>query len=292
MMERTDLRGATPPQLLALYADILHELRQRAIIRSTNNPAADYAEYLVATALDLDLATNSTAGYDATDRMDGTRYQIKGRRPTMKNPSRQLGAIRNLPARHFDYLAGVLFAEDFSVARACLIPAAVVEREAIYIAHTNSWMLHLRDSLWRHKAVLDITPAVRAAAHPEVSQQIAGTVFSDKPQRHSDGEQSSTPILFIATDEQTPGIAAPQTIYEFSRFCFKADVIEPLAMHDSFRMVTKRHGTFQMTKRDFYRDFANVVSTDSYQRARLYHSPTVPKKALPYRIADVDSTGQ
>ncbi len=288
-MEITNLREASPSQLLALYADILYELRKREIIRSTNNPAADYAEYLVAVALDLDLATNSTTGYDATDKRDGTRYQVKGRRPTAHNPSRQLGAIRNLPAHHFDYLAGVLFAEDFSVARACLIPASVVEREATYIAHTNSWMIHLRDSLWADAEVRDITTVVRAAARAEAQQEIM-----DLPEARAAQEQESTPPALRGSEEYVPIIAKPQMVYEyeFSRFCFKADAIEPLAMHDSFRMMTKRHGTFQMTKREFYRDFANVVLTDSYQRARLYHSPTVPKKALPYRVAEGSSTGR
>jgi len=43
--------------------------------------------------------------------------------------------------------------------------------------------------------------------------------------------------------------------YEFSRLGFKADVIEPLRDRDSFRVVTPV-GTFQMTKAEFYRDFA------------------------------------
>jgi hypothetical protein len=183
------LSGATPSQLLSLYTDILSELRHRGVTRSSNNPAADYAEYLVAKALALDLATNSTAGYDATDPVTGLRYQVKGRRPTASNPSRQLGAIRNLPDRHFDYLAGVLFAEDFSVARSCLIPTAVVEQEAKYIAHTNSWMLHLRDGLWSQDGVQDITDMMRAAAQDEARRELQNlhpktapeVVFIEKP---------------------------------------------------------------------------------------------------------------
>lgn len=69
--------------------------------------------------------------------------------------------------------------------------------------------------------------------------------------------------------------------YEFSRLGFKADVIEPLGKKDRFRIITPE-GTFEMTKADFYRDFANVVSSASYRDRGLYHYPRTPKKALRY----------
>lgn len=58
--------------------------------------------------------------------------------------------------------------------------------------------------------------------------------------------------------------------YKFSRPGFKADVIEPLGQKDRFRIITPE-GTFEMTKWDFYRDFANVVSSTSYRDSGLYH---------------------
>ena len=48
----------------------------------------------------------------------GKRYQIKARKLTTHNTSRQLGAIRELEKGHFDYLAAVLFSERFEVRRA------------------------------------------------------------------------------------------------------------------------------------------------------------------------------
>lgn len=56
------------------------------------------------------------------DATDGTnvRYQIKGRRPTKLGKSRQLGVLRDLPEHHFDFLAAVLFHEDYRVMRAAL----------------------------------------------------------------------------------------------------------------------------------------------------------------------------
>jgi hypothetical protein len=101
-----------------------------------NNPVGDYAEYLCASALSLTLAGNSAKGYDAVDA-DGQRHQIKGRRPTPANPSRQLSVIRNLDSKPFEFLAGVVFAPDFAVLRAALIPHDVVVIRAKYRKHVN-----------------------------------------------------------------------------------------------------------------------------------------------------------
>jgi hypothetical protein len=283
------LASATPAQLLAQYAGILAELRRRGIVRSANSPVGDYTEHLVATALGLDLAANSTAGYDAVGR-DGARYQIKGRRLTRANPSRQLGALRDLHGRHFDFLAGVLFAEDFAVARACLIPPGVVEREATYIAHTNSWRLMLRDALWAQPGVRDITDVVRDAAllgaqvngaalfAESVRQRVPEAIRPDAAAEDTNNAPENVPVSVAL------GVAEPQVTYRFSRFCFKASAIEPLGPDDSFRMITLGDGVFQMTKAQFYADFPNVPLTASYREIGLYHSRKPPQKAMRYRI--------
>ena len=72
------------------------------------------------------LNTSSTAGYDGIDPQ-GQKIEVKCRRLTRYNNSHQLSAIRNLEKAHFDFLAGVLFNEDFSVMRAALIPSQVVK---------------------------------------------------------------------------------------------------------------------------------------------------------------------
>src|SRR5262249_37444988 len=84
-----DLTKLTSAELLALFDGVLVELRARDLVRSSNNPVADYAESLVARALGLRLETKSTTGYDAIGQ-DGLKYEIKGRRPTPANKSRQL----------------------------------------------------------------------------------------------------------------------------------------------------------------------------------------------------------
>jgi hypothetical protein len=75
----------------------------------------------------------------------------------------------------------------------------------------------------------------------------------------------------------------PHVKYEFSRLCFKADMIEPLAAEDSFQVNTPK-GSFRMTKAQFYRTFANVVASSSYRDKGIYHYPTVPGKAEQFRL--------
>jgi hypothetical protein len=111
----------TDDELLLAYVAVMAELRRRGIIRSSNNPVADYAEGLIARSLNLTLAGRSAAGYDAVDSQ-GLKYQIKGRRLTPENPSTQLSHIRRLESRPFDVLAAVIFDVNFSVDYAALIP--------------------------------------------------------------------------------------------------------------------------------------------------------------------------
>jgi hypothetical protein len=72
--------------------------------------------------------------------------------------------------------------------------------------------------------------------------------------------------------------------YRYSRLCFKADIIEPLAMDDTFEVITERDGTFRMTKGDFYREFPRVQETSSYRKNGVYHYAVVPRRALRYRV--------
>lgn len=153
-------------ELLALFSNVLVTLRRREIIRSTNNPVADYAEFLVSRALSLKLATKSTTGYDATDS-SGRRYEIKGRRPTIQNRSTQLSAIRGLDLGHFSFLVGVLFSEDFSVRRGCLIPYKVVKELAVYRPHDNAWILQLKNAVWDVTGVEDITELLLSVQNSE-----------------------------------------------------------------------------------------------------------------------------
>ena len=151
-----DLQDLAVSSLLDLYSRIVEELHHRKVTRSTNNPVADYAEYLCEKALNLTRADNSTKGYDATNSK-GLRYQIKGRRLTRHSNVRQLGALRDLNDDPFDYLIGVLFRENFQVMKACLLPIEQVRIHSEYISRTNSSRFILRDSVWSLPGAKDIT---------------------------------------------------------------------------------------------------------------------------------------
>lgn len=155
-----DISKLSPTELLLLHSAIADELRQRGITRSHNNLTADLAEYFFCKAFGWKQAGNSAPEADATDDL-GVRYQVKGRRLTRQNQSRQLSALRKLPDGGFDFLAGVLFGEDYSVIRAAIIPYALVLKNSVYIKHTNSWKFLLSDVTWTWAEVKDVTERLR-----------------------------------------------------------------------------------------------------------------------------------
>jgi hypothetical protein len=157
-----DISSLAVADLLKTHGAVLAELRRRGIVRSFNNPGSDLAELLFCRAFGWRRENNSAEGHDAVDAA-GLRYQIKGRRLTARNRSRQLGAIRKLPEQPFDSLAAVLFDDDYSVVRAAIIPFAVVKARAKRVEHTNSWRFLLRDDLWAIEGVADVTARLRAA---------------------------------------------------------------------------------------------------------------------------------
>jgi len=142
--------------LLHQFAAIMDELKTRGVVRTRNNPVADYAEYLTANALKLTLEHNSKLGYDAQGEK-GERFQIKGRRLDETNKSRQLSVIRNLNSKEFDYLIGVLFDHDFIVMEAYRIPHQLISKYAKYSKHQNGHILYLKGPILQESVVENLT---------------------------------------------------------------------------------------------------------------------------------------
>ena len=132
--------------LLKLQSSVIDELNNRGIVRTKNNPLGDYTEWLVGSALNLELQPNSKAGYDGVDK-SGTRIQIKGRRVTRNNKSRQLSAIRKYEEKDFDILIGLIFNEDFEVIEALSIPHEVIKDYARFSSHSNAHLLTLKGAV-------------------------------------------------------------------------------------------------------------------------------------------------
>ncbi|MFT3755046.1 MAG: hypothetical protein QM769_03730 [Pseudoxanthomonas sp.] len=143
-------------QLLSAYCELMAAMKERGIVRSSNNPVADYTESLVSGSLGLSLQGQSQAGFDAADS-SGRRYQIKGRRLTAHNTSPQLSAIRNLDRKPFDLLAAVAYDASLSVMYAALIPVEVVAELSRFSKHSNSHVLVFRRSVLDDPRVTDIT---------------------------------------------------------------------------------------------------------------------------------------
>jgi hypothetical protein len=155
-MNNLDLSDKTPTQLLQLFASVIDELKQRGLVRTINNPVADYTEWLVTSKLKLSLLGSSVSGCDATG-CDGIKYQIKGRRVSGSAKSIQLSALRNLPKRPFDFLVAVIYESDFSIRYALRIPYDVVLEQSTYQSHTNSHLFFVRPALLMDKRVEDIS---------------------------------------------------------------------------------------------------------------------------------------
>ena len=156
------LEELAPMELLRLHASVTEALRDRGVTRSSNNPVGDYAEFLFCRAFGWRLATKSERDADAFDDR-GKRYQVKARRVTQHNGSRQMGILRDLDQGRFDLLAGVLFHEDYTVMRAALVPHRLVLENSKHVERTNGWRFILRDAVWEWSGVRDVTEALTAA---------------------------------------------------------------------------------------------------------------------------------
>ena len=162
-MPDTDFNKKSPRELLALFGSVLEQLRVRNVVRSGNNPVADYCEALAQRALGLEPFDLSNKGCDAWCKADGKRYEVKARRITKHNTSTQLSVIRGLDEGHFDYLVGVLLDESFNVTNACCIPRNVVRQFSTYREYVNGWIMHLRPSVWNEPGVVDVTEKLQKA---------------------------------------------------------------------------------------------------------------------------------
>lgn len=155
-MRKFDFSQQSDSELLATYSELMEELRRRQVIRSSNNPVADYAEKVAIERLNLEGVGKEQKGFDAVDAQ-GRKYQIKGRRLTRHNSSRQLGVIRNLNERLFDYLIAVIFDEAFGVQEIWKIPHEFVAENCTFSELQNGHIFFAEpDVLAVNKGVMRI----------------------------------------------------------------------------------------------------------------------------------------
>lgn len=148
--------------LFAQYRAVLAELKRRGVVRTDNNPAGDYAEYLVARAFGGQLADNSEKDWDVRSTA-GEHLQVKCR--VVSDPIRP-GQTQLSPFRSFDFDQAVIVLlsdVDYTVRRAAKIPAEVVKEAAKRNDWVNGHVVHARDELLRHAEAEDVTDALRHA---------------------------------------------------------------------------------------------------------------------------------
>lgn len=137
-----------------------------------------------------------------------------------------------------------------------------------YIWHFAYAQRYGRIAEWEEMARLAISAPVAVA--PKPGSRGTTPPSSTRREAHHVSTPPSNSSQFAVT-------------YQFSRLCFKADLIEPLKLDQAFCVVTPV-GTFVMTKREFYENFPNVLSSQSYRVRKIYHYPTLPQKALPFKV--------
>ena len=96
-----------------------------------------------------------------------------------------------------------------------------------------------------------------------------------------------TPII-EREDKAKGGINNTPNYWEYSTLYFSKKKIDPLSEDQKFTIrVKKTKESFTMTKREFYRVFDNVVTSDSYKVNGSYTYSNIPQKAYQFLSADL-----
>lgn len=151
------------------YTDILRELHKLGVVRTSNQPVGDYAEWLVTQKLSLILSKNSEKSFDAQDK-EGNQYQIKARlqRPIPKHTlSRRLGIIRNYNENDIEnkFLIVVFFDKNFMVKEAYKIPYKELKILGKLDKHQNGIIVTISEKRYKElvekERIEDITELLR-----------------------------------------------------------------------------------------------------------------------------------
>lgn len=135
------LRSATTPELLGQYADILAELRARGVVRTSNAPLGDYAEYVALEVYGGELAPNSAKSHDLTTA-DGRLIQVKAR---TWSPATSPSAVFSV-FRSFDFHVAALIVLDARTYRlrwAREMTPEAIRATARWSPHVNGYLLRM-----------------------------------------------------------------------------------------------------------------------------------------------------
>jgi len=156
------LRATPTPQLLGDYARILSELRARGVVRTSNAPLGDYAEYVALSVYGGELAPNSAKSFDLT-ASDGRTVQVKARTLSQTtSPSAVFSVFRS-----FDFDVAsllVLDSRSYALLWAREMTPEAVRNAARWSPHVNGHLLRMSvaerdgtDVTARYAAVMNAT---------------------------------------------------------------------------------------------------------------------------------------
>jgi len=153
-----DSAQRTTPQLLEDWAAIMRALRDRGIIRTSNNPVGDIAEAIVAEHFTGERAPSSQKNWDVRTA-DGERIEVKGIRQ-LKGGSRRSN-VSPIRGAEYDTVVVVLLDDNFKVTEGLRIPRAVVEELFGHNDHVNGVVIKVSKALRDHPGVqpVDLTEA-------------------------------------------------------------------------------------------------------------------------------------
>lgn len=140
-MDARPLADVPVGDLLARYAAILAELRERGVVRTANAPLGDYAEHLAHGVYGGSIEANSKKSYDI-ESADGRLIQVKARTLAPgTSPSAVFSAFRSFD---FDVATFLAFdASSYDLLWACELSPADVEAAARWSKHVNGFLLRI-----------------------------------------------------------------------------------------------------------------------------------------------------
>jgi hypothetical protein len=144
-------------ELLRLHAATLSRLKELGLLHNIN-PVADLAKSLAARLLGgcvMSLSMSSYCVIVSTGTLE-TIYQVKARRLTAENGSRQLGGIRDMDEQRFDCLVGMSFDENFAPLKAAIIPLGGREGQRHLYSPYELLEVLPKDSVWTLPSVQDL----------------------------------------------------------------------------------------------------------------------------------------
>ena len=120
--------------------------------------------------------------------------------------------------------------------------------------------------------------------------EVIEVIHTCDAQAREDTPRPAAPAPQVVPLMSAPGPTQPRRVaalransYRATRLLFRAEVIDGLADDQSFRIETP-DGTYEMTRAEFLRTFANVAASNTYRSTGQYSYSTTPAKARRFLV--------